>query len=84
MIVNQMEYNNYHFRKLLIKPVNQVIDEIIDSVQLLSPVKNDFYKRHIKYTIRDYAIGIIDILKNNISWNSYSGIINGNTQNGKK
>lgn len=74
-----MNYNNYHFKKLLLKPVNELINMIVDSVHYLSPIKNDFYKRNVKYTIDDYAIGIIDVLKNNTSWNSYSGIINGNT-----
>ena len=74
-----MNYNNYHFKKLLLKPINNLIDEIIKSVHILSPIKNDFYKRNVKYSIKDYVIGIIDVVKNNISWNSYNGIINGNT-----
>lgn len=74
-----MEYNNYHFKKLLLKPINNLIEEIVETVQILSPIKNDFYKRNTKYTINDYAIGIIDVLKNNTSWNSYSGFMKGNT-----
>lgn len=74
-----MNYNNCHFKKLLLKPINNLIDEIVKSVQFLSPIKNDFYKRNNKYTINDYAIGIIDVVKNNTSWNSYSGFMNGNT-----
>lgn len=74
-----MNYNNYHFKKLLNKPIIHLIDEIINSVQLLSPIKNDFYKRNTKYSIKDYIIGIIDVVKNNTSWNSYNGLINGNT-----
>jgi hypothetical protein len=35
--------------------------------------------RNKKYTLRDYAIGIIDVMKNNSSWNSYNCVINGNT-----
>ena len=74
-----MKYNNYHFKKLLNKPTINLINEIVNSVYRLSPYKNDFYKRNVKYSINDYVIGIIDIVKNNISWNGYSGIINGNT-----
>ena len=74
-----MNYNNYHFKKLLTKPINNLINEIIESVKVLSPYKNDFYKRNVKYSIKDYVIGIIDVIKNNTSWNSYSGNINGNT-----
>ncbi len=74
-----MNYNNYHFKKLLTRPIKNSIKEIINSVQYLSPIKNDFYKRNIKYSIEDYVIGIIDVVKNNISWNSYNGIVNGNT-----
>lgn len=74
-----MHYNNHHFRKLLSEPVNILIKEIVNSVIYLSPIKNDFYKRNVKYTIEDYVIGIIDVVKNNISWNSYSGLVNGNT-----
>jgi hypothetical protein len=74
-----MNYNNNHFKKLLTKPTNNLINEIIESVRTLSPYKNDFYKRNVKYSVEDYAIGIIDVVKNNISWNSYNGIIKGNT-----
>lgn len=74
-----MNYNNAHFKKLLDGPINKLIDAIILCVTLLSPVKNDNYKRNVKYTTRDYVIGIIDVLKSNHSWNSYNGIINGNT-----
>lgn len=88
-----MNYSNNHFKKLLMKPINILIDEIVNNVlemiirrcklssrvQLLSPIQNFFYKRNIKYSIKDYVIGIIDVLKNNISRNSYSGLIQGNT-----
>lgn len=74
-----MEYNNYHFKKLLTKPIKNLIERIVETVQILSPIKDDFYKRNIKYTINDYAIGIIDVLKNNTSWNSYNGIMKGDT-----
>ena len=33
----------------------------------------------VKYKLEDYVIGIIDVLKNNTSWNSYNRIMNGNT-----
>lgn len=74
-----MNYFNDHFKKLLSKPINKLINEIVESVIFLSPIKNDFYKRNLKYSLKDYVIGIIDVVKNNISWNSYNGIIKGNT-----
>ena len=74
-----MNYNNHHFKKLLLKPITNLIDGIVECVHILSSIKNDFYKRNIKYSIKDYAIGIIDVVKNNTSWNSYSGLIKGNT-----
>lgn len=69
---------NSNIKKLLGKPLN-LIKNIIDSVHKLSPIKNDFYKRNIKYTLEDYIIGILDVLKNYQSWNSYNGKVNGNT-----
>ena len=36
-------------------------------------------KGNTKYSIKDYIIGIIDICKNNTSWNSYNGYMKGNT-----
>ena len=33
----------------------------------------------VKYKLEDYVIGIIDVLKNNTSWNSYNRFMNGNT-----
>lgn len=74
-----MNNNNPYFKKLLTSPIQKLLKEVIDSVRYLSPIKNEFYKRNVKYTIEDYAIGIIDVTKNNISWNSYHGKINGNT-----
>jgi hypothetical protein len=37
------------------------------------------YKKNVKYTIKDYVIGIIDVVKNNASWNNYNGFMKGNT-----
>ena len=73
--------NNYenHFKKLLSTPMNKLVSEIIDSVHILSPIKNDYYKRNVKYKLEDYVIGIIDVLKNNTSWDSYNRFMNGNT-----
>ena len=51
-----MIYNNRYFSKLLTGSIKNVIKEIIDSVQYLSPIKNSFYRRNIKYSIEDYAI----------------------------
>jgi hypothetical protein len=74
-----MNYNNYHFKKLLIEPINNLINQIINSVQYLSPIKNESYKRNVKYSLRDYVIGIIDVTKNYTSWNSYNGFVNKDT-----
>ncbi len=59
--------------------IKNVIYEIVKTVQLISPNKNFFYKRNVKYTTKDYAVRIIDVLRTSISWNRYSGLINGNT-----
>ena len=75
----RMNYNNFHFKKLLTKPINDTIKEITEAVQILTPIKNDSYKRHAKFTIYDYVVGIIDVMKNYTSWNAYNGIIPGNT-----
>jgi len=74
-----MDYNNFHFSGLLNKPIKRVINAFIESVQLLSPIKNDHYKRNVKYTLNDYIIGIIDVTKNFHSWNSYNGFMKGDT-----
>src|ERR1700722_19292330 len=74
-----MNNSNIFFKNILTTPINNFINEITDSVHLLNPIKNDFYKRNIKYSLKDYIIGIIDVLKNNTSWNSYNKIMNGNT-----
>ena len=63
-----MNYDIHYYKKNLIKPINDIVNEIVEIVQLLSPLKDDSYKRNIKYTIRDYAIGIIDVIKNFFSW----------------
>ena len=74
-----MDYLTFHFKKLLIEPINNLINDLIKAVEFLSPVKNEKYRRNVKYSIKDYVIGIIDVIKHNISWNSYNGYINGNT-----
>src|SRR5262245_40324089 len=74
-----LDYNNSHFKRLLNKPIKYLIDLIVDSVYILSPVKDHYFIRNKKYSIYDYAIGIIDVLKSNSSWNSYNGMIPGNT-----
>lgn len=74
-----MDLNNHNFKNLLSDPVNFLIDEIITCVTILSPIKDDFYKRNVKYTLKDYVIGIIDVVKNYTSWNKYNGSMNGNT-----
>ncbi len=70
-----MDYNNPNFKKLLSKPTNYVIEKIINSVQYLTPIKNNSYKRNVKYTIKDYVIEIIDVLTNYVSWNRYNGLM---------
>ena len=74
-----MNYNNHHFKKLLSVPVQKLINGVQYCVEKLSPIKNNFYKNNQKYTIRDYIIGIIDVVQNSYSWNSYNGMMNGNT-----
>lgn len=74
-----MNYKDHILEKLLKKPEKNLIKEIIKSEKLLSPKKNTSYRRHIKYTIEDYIIGIIDVLNSHISWNRYIGFIKGNT-----
>lgn len=74
-----MNYNNSHFKKLLKLDINVIIKEIINAVHFLSPIKNEYFRRNVKYSIKDYIIGIIDVVKNCTSWNSYSGLMNGNT-----
>lgn len=68
-----------HFKNLITEPIKLLIKEFTNAVNYKSPIKNIFYKRNVKYSLKDYIIGIIDVAKNNTSWNSYSGIINGNT-----
>ena len=68
------------FKKLLnsinIKKFTKIFKE--NSIKL-SPIKNHFYERNVKYTIDDYIIGTIEVLKNYTSWNSYNGKIKGDT-----
>ena len=75
-----MNYNNYHFKKLLNEPTEYLIKVIMDSIIYLSPIKNTNNKGNTKYSIKDYIIGIIDICKNNTSWNSYCGYMKGDTR----
>jgi hypothetical protein len=46
-----MNYNNEHFRKLLTMPINNLINEFIDSVLILSPIKNDLYPSGLSLTL---------------------------------
>jgi len=73
-----MDQNKF-FQKLLIQPINNLINDIIENVIILSPIKNAKYKRNVQYTIKDYVIGIIDVVKNYSSWNSYKGAMNKDT-----
>ena len=74
-----MNYDIHYYKKILTKPINDIVNEIVEIVQLLSPLKDDSYKRNVKYTIRDYAIGIIDVIKNYTSWKSYNNFMKGDT-----
>lgn len=74
-----MNYNSNYYKKLITKPINNLIKIIVDSVHKLSPFKNQSYRRNVKYSIEDYVIGIIDVTKNHNSWNSYNGFIKGDT-----
>ena len=69
----------FNFSKLIDKPISNLIKIIVDSVHKLSPFKDSSFRRNVKYTIEDYVIGIIDVLKNYQSWNSYNGKINSDT-----
>lgn len=74
-----MNYNNSHFKSLLKEPIVKLIEIFRNVVIEKSLIKNSNYIRNQKYSLDDYIIGIIDVLRYNHSWNSYSGIINGNT-----
>jgi len=63
----------FNLSKLIDKPISNLIKIIVDSVHKLSPIKDSSFRRNVKYTIEDYVIGIIDVLKNYQSWNSYNG-----------
>jgi len=58
--------------KLITKPINNLIDEIIKSVTILSHIKDHFYKRNVKYSTGNYVIGIINVTKNNTLRNKYN------------
>ena len=51
-----MNYNNYHFKKLLNEPTEDLIKVIMDSIIYLSPIKNTNNKGNTKYSIKDYII----------------------------
>jgi len=72
--------NNSLFKKLL-KNINidNFLNMLKNSIIKLSPIKDSFYKRNIKYSLDNYIYGIIDILKNFSSWNSYTGKNKGDT-----
>lgn len=72
------------FRSKFIKLLKNVdIDDFIkdfeNSVIKKSPIVNLSYRRNYRFSICDYIYGIIDVLKNYESWNSYSGLIKGDT-----
>ena len=74
-----MAYNNPHFEKLLSGSIPNLIKEVKNSSIILSPIKDPNFRRNVKYDIEDYIIGIIDVLKNNLSWKKYNGKIPGET-----
>ena len=72
--------NNSHFKKLLKNiNINTFLNIFRNSVIKLSPFKDPSYRRHVCYTLDDYIYGIIDVLKNYSSWNSYTGKMKGDT-----
>ena len=74
-----MNYNNSHFKFIFEKPIIEIIKIFANIVNEKSPIKDQNYARNKKYTLNDYIIGIIDVMRYNHSWNAYSGIVNGNT-----
>ena len=67
---------NHDFKKLLKNiNINNFLTIFKNSVIKLSPIKNNSYQRNVSYTIDNYIYGIIDVLKNFSSWNSYIDLI---------
>lgn len=82
-----MEDKEYKFWKVyqnLIKDRKHNFVLLMKTVILkLSPIKNDNFKRNVKYTLEEYIMGIIEVITNNISWRKYNGKINGRILNNK-
>ena len=57
-----------------------MMEEIIQKKEIR---KQEYYRRNIKYTTKDYIMGIIEVLSNNISWRKYNGKIDGRILNNK-
>lgn len=73
------------FRKIyhkLYKNQDNFINLMEDIIKRLDK-KNQKYNHRQKYTIRDYIIGIIEVLSNNVSWRKYNGKIDGRTLNNR-
>jgi transposase len=73
------------FKKMYYKLYNKkesFIDLMEDIINKLD-VKNQKYVHNKKYTTKDYIIGIIEVLSNNVSWRKYNGYINGRILNNK-
>lgn len=50
---------------------------ILILVKHFKPKKNDYYRRHVKYTEMDFIKGIINIIENNMYWRRYNGKVPG-------
>jgi transposase len=59
-----------------IKEFEAVVDEVL-------PSKKKSFQHNLKYSVKDYLLGITEVLKTGVSWNSYKGLIKGNTLNKK-
>ncbi len=72
------------YQTLLNNKNNDSILDITDKIiNKLEENKNKSYRRNFKYTNKQYLCGIIEVLKNNISWRKYTGAINGRILNNK-
>ena len=59
-----MYYYNSHFKQLLTESNKLLIKKLMDCVRKLSPIINQHFVRNFKNSLYDYAVAIIDVLKN--------------------
>ena len=68
----------------LFKNEQEIFIDIFEMiVTKLESHKNKNYIKNVKYSNKDYIIGIIEVVTNNISWRRYIGKINGRILNNK-